>query len=531
MAEENEPAFERIETLIPYKESDWEPTARMPKLDPKASPWATCTRLGKYLLSPYKDDRDRLAELAVGVVGRVYGAGAGLERLDQASLPELVASIAGKAHGSPLFLADPRRGRYVVVGLEAMGKRYLGEHSWHFTRHYSESQTILCVSLPRAVGALALMDGLGMEKMRALFDTDRDRRIEQAVEMAAREAEPPKSLLAARDAAISRFEADKAAVADDAGLTREIVVPIVQRILEEDRRTWCAGRFETALFHAAVDEFWGEEWSRDLNRRAARAQEKGHSATVWVDKKGLDPEHVEAARGGFIGTSFKHVEIDDSVDLEVYQRMQREFQARFEAREIPQVEKSELRLRFRKCGRHRAIGLYSPVAKTVVVDPRHPVSLLHEFAHAYDYAHGQLSCSPKFRGVIEAFKSASLQAAHADPSHPFNASERLRQYAFTPTEVFARSWEIFALEHDRGGSFVRTFEEYQADPLYKPLCDDPSLLMGYFDGLLPENERPLPLELPGNERDAWEGQAVGEGARVAEAAWAAAKEGEQFSLF
>lgn len=531
MADENGPAFERIDTLIPYKESDWEPTARMPKFDPAASPWATCTRLGKYLLSPYKDDRDRLAAMATDVVGRVYGASRGLERLDPMTLPELVASIAGKSHGSPLFLVDPARERYVVVGLEAMGKRYLGQHSWHFTRHFSESQTILCMSLPRAVGALALMDGLGMEKVRELFDADRDMRIKQVIERADRAPEPSKSLLAARDAAISRFEADKAAVADDAGLTREIVVPTVQRILEEDRRAWCAGRFEVEIFRAAADKFWGEEWSRDLNRRAARSQEKGHSATVWVDKKSLDPDHVAAAGSGFIGSSFQHVEIDDSVDLEVYQRMQREFQARYEAREIPQVEKSELRLRFRKCGRHRAIGLYSPVAKTVVVDPRHPVSLLHEFAHAYDYAHGQLSCSPEFRGVIEAFESVSLEAAHADPSHPFNASERLRQYAFTPTEVFARSWEIYALEHDCGGSFVRTFEEYQSDPLYKPLCDDPSLLMGYFDGMLPERERALPLELPSNERDAWEGQAIGEGARVAEAAWAAAKEGDQFSLF
>lgn len=47
---ENTP-FERIETLIPYKEPEWKPEQKLGKLDPRWHTWTAARKLGEYLLS------------------------------------------------------------------------------------------------------------------------------------------------------------------------------------------------------------------------------------------------------------------------------------------------------------------------------------------------------------------------------------------------------------------------------------------------------------------------------------------------
>lgn len=85
-------------------------------------------------------------------------------------------------------------------------------------------------------------------------------------------------------------------------------------------------------------------------------------------------------------------------------------------------------------------------------------------------------------------------------------------YAVTPTEVFARSWEMWAAANGRGGSFVRPMDGHRADPLHSPSTEDLDALDAYFDSLLPEEEWPAPVEdwtrapecEDGIEPEAWE---------------------------
>lgn len=100
--------------------------------------------------------------------------------------------------------------------------------------------------------------------------------------------------------------------------------------------------------------------------------------------------------------------------------------------------------------------------RAIAVDPRAPRSLVHEFAHAYDFEHGQLSCTTLFKPVLDAF------TARFDRT---DLSESRIRYALTPTEVFARGWEIHMLNTGRGGSFIGTVDDYRNDPMYRPLLD------------------------------------------------------------
>lgn len=222
-------------------------------------------------------------------------------------------------------------------------------------------------------------------------------------------------------------------------------------------------------------ERWGEEQCRELNRRWL---EHGHTATVFEDKLQYDEKHQDAARHGFIGESFGKVEIDNSVDLNEYAKLQHEFQARYEAKEIPQINMDLHQMRFRKTGRHKAIGLYAPVLLQaphhgIAVDPRAPKSLLHEFAHAYDFQNGMVCLTDEFKPVLDCFRNADHSGI--DPT------SSMYSYAMTPTEVFARSWEVYAFNHNLGGSFIDTQERYLTNWMYTPLQSNQELLNNFFD--------------------------------------------------
>lgn len=202
-------------------------------------------------------------------------------------------------------------------------------------------------------------------------------------------------------------------------------------------------------------------WEGEIKREANREYAKRHAAGVFADKKHCDDAHRRAAAASMFARTFRHVEIDDEVDLDEFARIDREYRIRRDNGELPVIDAGNA-FRFRKTGRHHAIGVYSPALHAIVVDPRAPRSLVHEFAHAYDFEHGQVSCTPLFRPILDGF------AARFDRS---NLPESRIRYALTPTEVFARGWEIHMLHTGRGGSFVGTPEDYRDDPLYAPLLD------------------------------------------------------------
>lgn len=507
--------FERIETLIPFKEPEFEPRSRMGKLNLESSAWAISAKLGRYLLSG-------VDPAVMGEVSRTVAAYfIGVEEADLVPIgPEDMTDLERRefgqyAEGASFFrspkVPDGEDPALVVVSHGKALKKHLGEHVWRERRRNGARARVNVMKLPCALGLMevvsqigsreALLSALREEGEKAYYaraDTYRDWFREQ--EAAGRVtygrdapegvggrkprwwaevtegAVPGKWVLRIHDAyeeervMVEGTAEERAAAAWKKGIAAALEGKLaLEGILRESK--WSDRGAMASVFRELAEERWDEEACREANRLYSLSE---HIAGVFEDKKQCDEAHREAASSGYLARSFKHVEVDDDVDLAEYRRLVDEFEARDRAGEIPRIAKGDHELRFRKCGRHNAIGVYAPLLKAIAVDPRAPRSLLHEFAHAYDFGHGMLSVSPGFRPVLKAFRD--------EFKPPVGMGPGAIKYYKTPTEVFARSWEVYAALNGYGGSFVKEMGSYRQDPAYAPLVAHAQDLAAYFDG-------------------------------------------------
>lgn len=181
-----------------------------------------------------------------------------------------------------------------------------------------------------------------------------------------------------------------------------------------------------------------------------------HTASVFEDKKHCTFKHKALADSSAFAKRFAHVEIDDDINMDLFVKLDGEFETRYSAGLLPQVDIKAMR--FRKTGRHKAAGIYNPRLHEVAVDPRHPSSLVHEFAHAYDFSNGNVSLSGEFEPLLNKYR----ELVSAEPDFNTLGNTKYGQsYYTTPTEVFARMWDVWAMLNDAGGSFCHTAEEVE----------------------------------------------------------------------
>lgn len=237
---------------------------------------------------------------------------------------------------------------------------------------------------------------------------------------------------------------------------------VVDRVLS--RNKYVAAPIRERFFSLAAER-WIVEENLAANRRYAFA----HSAGVFEDKLSCDEAHRGAAASSLFARRFAHVEIDDSVDLGQFARLDREAAELADKGWLPAIG-SDNSIRFRLCGRHRAIGVYSPSLKAIAIDPRAPRS------GAYDFEHGQLSAKPGFRSILDRQRAALSGMDLTD--------SRLTYWS-TPTEVFARAYELHLLSTGRASSMTSADVDAlrAADPSTVPLSGDMNAIDGYFDGL------------------------------------------------
>lgn len=63
-----------------------------------------------------------------------------------------------------------------------------------------------------------------------------------------------------------------------------------------------------------------------------------------------------------------------------------------------------------------------------------------------------------------------------------------------PTEVFARSWEVYAALRGIGGSFAKTLPELTRGDnhwMYEPLIESEALVCEHFDALIADRGIPV----------------------------------------
>lgn len=169
---------------------------------------------------------------------------------------------------------------------------------------------------------------------------------------------------------------------------------------------------------------------------------QGHVATACQTKKNIPEKTLKAMEESEFNNYFGYVEYDEDVDIEKASEVAKEFIAIKETY-FPGVNASENALRLRKLGKHRALGLYYPFVQCLCVDINSPSSFIHEFGHLIDYTYGRLSQKFNFYEIRKRYEELVDQAMGDNDQYKGNTKYN-REYFLNPTEIFARSFEIYA---------------------------------------------------------------------------------------
>lgn len=234
--------------------------------------------------------------------------------------------------------------------------------------------------------------------------------------------------------------------------------------------------------------FLRQEANVQANKRFGN-QSRKVIATVADDKKYQDSLLNRSTRFNRLG--FRKVEVDTApyrVDVSngaqlAYKTLDfdyNEFRNVEEAWEkivdrLPQGMVSP-ELKFRKLGKHKATGLYYPTFNIIAVDVRDTTSFIHEFGHYLDFTYqgGEEECS-----LQDDF--ADILASYQD-TLPRNTSK----YAYfkTPTEVFARGFELWVFETIISDSpLLQDKRAYYGAPEYLAFKNCKKELINYYNNL------------------------------------------------
>jgi len=287
--------------------------------------------------------------------------------------------------------------------------------------------------------------------------------------------------------------------------TVEHVAVYPHRILATYERN---NEFERMSYMKFFDETLRYMYRDEMNVQAMEkyAKERSHDvASAWETKKNIPEATLKAMETTVFNEDFRFVEFDERVNLTLLPRLEAEWKTFRNV--LPQAEVKP-DLRFRLLGHHRAAGIFVPLANSIGIDPREEriatdgevikvngmSSLAHEYAHYLDYNFDKgdypLSLRNGFTTILEQYQK---KLDDLPANHPFKmtSSKYGLDYFKTPTEVFARSFELYISGFDNvksafvqdGAEFTRT--EYQA---FNGLEES---IQEYFNERFPEMDRAL----------------------------------------
>lgn len=211
-----------------------------------------------------------------------------------------------------------------------------------------------------------------------------------------------------------------------------------------------------------------EQYSRDIHSEVARAFET---------KKNIPQKIINVMNNNKFLENFSYVELDSDTDLNKFKLVEKEFLRIRRLFNMSKIERAELRIR--KLGKHKALGLYYPALKCLCVDITSPSSFMHEFGHHLDYTLSDkpLSLQYNFRNVIRAYTKRYDSNLNDNPY-----LNRKRSYFLTPTEVFARTFEIYLVNKKVNTSFLKDEDEMDISSGYPGIDEEfISVINSYFD--------------------------------------------------
>lgn len=223
-------------------------------------------------------------------------------------------------------------------------------------------------------------------------------------------------------------------------------------------------------------------------------------AKSYQTKRGIPQYILEEMKNSQFNDCFGYVEIDEDCDVEKVKVIAEQFNL-FKKQYLRTFDFSSVSLRFRKLGNHKASGLYYPHINCLCVDFRTPSSFIHEVGHCIDHLlgdRGDLSQKGDFYGVYYRYKELLYMKMWDNEG---GCKERLSgntkynmEYYLTPTEVFARCWEIY-ITRVLGLDFTLCKQDEEDSFAYPRDKELEEYVKYYFDRLSEERINKTPPEI------------------------------------
>ncbi len=232
------------------------------------------------------------------------------------------------------------------------------------------------------------------------------------------------------------------------------------------------------------------------------------------DKKQVNLKTQNAAKNDRLNKYFAKLEFDNDVDLEKLPTFSKEVSSLMEY-VLPSTSNIPT-LRLRKLGNYRALGMYVNLLNNLVIDFRDnqdykdtPTlsgigiqSFIHEYGHYLDYQlnpEEQQSSTLEFRDILIKYTDKMKNLASSNQLGNQTTSEQLTaqqlvelpyvlkhfDYYITPTEVFARAFEIYMDRLGLKTSVIKPHQDYVEKLVYAQYKGLEKEIENYFDNLFP----------------------------------------------
>ena len=242
-----------------------------------------------------------------------------------------------------------------------------------------------------------------------------------------------------------------------------------------------------SVYETALDTIINVEYNHSLNREYARESGKTIS-TFRTDKKYQDEALNKSTLFNKMG--FRKVEIDtqkyegETFDYEEFSKVEQDFLGVLDR--LPQA-KAQPELKFRRLGKHKAWGIYSPALNILAVDVRHTESFIHEYGHYLDFKHGDevYSEMSTFFPIIKAYEKKLSELAE-DSKYAQKLTAKRMSYYLIPTEIFARAFELWVsgtIVSD--ATIISSTERYNSQPEYIAFSHIKELVFSFFNAIFP----------------------------------------------
>lgn len=218
-------------------------------------------------------------------------------------------------------------------------------------------------------------------------------------------------------------------------------------------------------------------YDQELNIKLMNDYSKGLSgdyARAFQTKKNIPTKVLEAMKTSeFLKQGFHFVEYDEDTDLNKVKLIAKEWS---EVKKHLPKSKQTTELRFRKLGNYRAYGVYFPYINCMSVDLRYINSFVHEYAHHLDYTYtGKvLSIQEEFLDIVQQYRVNWDKVTKQNKKVDYTAAQV--QYYTTPTEIFARGYEVYLVLSGFKTNLLKTKQQMLEEDAYRVFFMDEGLL-------------------------------------------------------